>query len=80
MKLFRVAATAVILAGCAAVGTGEDKKVASPLTVKMKSADYVKLTNGKLNGQIAFMTGKLKLSGQVALVMKLQKIFPPKKK
>jgi len=50
------------------------------LTVKMKSADYVKLTNGKLNGQIAFMTGKLKLSGQVALVMKLQKMFPPKKK
>ena len=37
MKYAQWAAAAVMLAGCAAVGVGEDKKVTGPLEVKMKS-------------------------------------------
>ena len=44
------------------------------MTLKMKDADYVKLVTGKLSGQKAFMTGKLKFKGDMALGMKIQKI------
>ena len=39
MKSAQWAAAAVILAGCAAVGVGEDKKVTSPLVFKVKAID-----------------------------------------
>jgi putative sterol carrier protein len=44
------------------------------ITLVMKAADYVSLVNGKLSGQKAFMTGKLKFKGDMALGMKLQKL------
>jgi putative sterol carrier protein len=44
------------------------------ITLSMKDADYVALVNGKLSGQKAFMTGKLKFKGDMALGMKLQKL------
>lgn len=45
-------------------------------TFKMKGDDYVKMVNGDLSGQMAFMTGKLKISGQIPMAMKLKNIFP----
>lgn len=42
------------------------------ITLIMKAPDYVSLVNGKLSGQKAFMTGKLKFKGDMALGMKLQ--------
>lgn len=47
-------------------------------TIKMSVADYDKLREGKLNGQVAFMTGKMKVSGNVMQTMKFAKIFPTK--
>ena len=44
------------------------------ITLTMKDVDYVSLVNGKLSGQKAFMTGKLKFKGDMGLGMKLQKL------
>lgn len=50
---------------------------ASPgITIKMAAEDFVKMVNGKLNGQMAFMTGKMKIAGQIPLAMKMQTLFP----
>ena len=52
-----------------------DGTVDSPdMTLIMKDKDYVALVNGKLSGQKAFMTGKLKFKGDMNLGMKLQKL------
>ncbi len=49
---------------------------ASPnITITMTSKDYLDLVNGKLNGQMAFMSGKLKIKGDMSLAMKLQNLF-----
>ena len=48
---------------------------ASPnITISMKDTNYIALVTGKLSGQKAFMTGKLKFKGDMALGMKLQKL------
>lgn len=44
------------------------------MTLIMKDTDYVDLVNGKLPGQRAFMTGKLKFKGDMNLGMKMQKL------
>jgi putative sterol carrier protein len=45
------------------------------ITVKMTAQDYLDMASGKLNGQLAFMTGKLKLKGDMALAIKMNTIF-----
>ena len=50
---------------------------ASPsITITMQESDYLDMVNGKLNGQTAFMTGKLKIAGDMGLALKLQNLFP----
>jgi putative sterol carrier protein len=49
---------------------------ASPnMTMTMAASDYVDMINGKLNGQMAFMSGKLKIAGDMGLAMKMQSLF-----
>ena len=49
---------------------------ASPnMTLTMTGKDYVDMTIGKLNGQMAFMQGKLKIAGDMGLAMKMQTLF-----
>ena len=43
--------------------------------ISMQADDYVNMVNGKLPGQIAFMTGKLKVKGDLALAYKMKNIF-----
>lgn len=45
------------------------------VTVTMTAKDFVDLVNGKLNGQMAFMQGKLKIKGDMSLALKLQQIL-----
>lgn len=45
------------------------------ITISMKENDYLDMINGKLNGQMAFMTGKLKIAGDMGLALKLQSLF-----
>lgn len=45
---------------------------ATPRTVlKMKLADFVAMQEGKLNGQEAFMTGRLRIEGDMAFMMQV---------
>ncbi|CAO3590024.1 unnamed protein product [Absidia cylindrospora] len=41
----------------------------------LNDADFVQLAEGKLNGQKAYMSGKLKVKGQIMLAMKLDNVF-----
>ncbi len=45
------------------------------ITIKMKDKNYLKMVEGKLNGQIAFMTGKLKIKGDMLLAVKMNEMF-----
>lgn len=48
------------------------------ITISMASNDFVDMTNGKLNATMAYMGGKLKISGDMSLAMKMQSLFPNK--
>jgi putative sterol carrier protein len=45
-------------------------------TFIMTGDNYVSMVNGDLNGQMAFMTGKMKIKGAIPMAMKLKQIFP----
>lgn len=62
-----------IAGGACEVKAGEAEK--PDITVTMKDSDFLNFVNGKLSGQMAFMTGKLKFKGNMALAMKLQKLL-----
>ena len=47
------------------------------ITITMEESDYLDMVNGKLDGQTAFMTGKLKINGDMGLALKLPNIFKP---
>jgi putative sterol carrier protein len=49
---------------------------ASPkCTVAAVDQDFLAIVNGKLNAQMAFMSGKLKIQGDMGLALKLQQIL-----
>lgn len=45
------------------------------LTLNMSAPDWLDMIAGKLSGQMAFMSGKLKLKGDMGLAMKLGSLF-----
>ena len=59
--------------GACTVQPGTDPK--PQLTLTMDSQDFKDLINGKLNPMTAFMQGKIKLSGDIALAMKFTNLF-----
>ena len=48
---------------------------APTMTISMEAADYVELTAGRLDGMTAFMGGRLRISGDMGLAMKMQSLF-----
>jgi putative sterol carrier protein len=44
-------------------------------TIRMAADDYVAMTSGTLNPMTAFMTGKIKVEGDLGAVMKIQSLF-----
>ncbi|NXC21416.1 HSDL2 protein, partial [Corythaeola cristata] len=49
--------------------------VTADVVMNMSSADFVKMFTGKLKPTMAFMTGKLKIKGNMALAIKLEKML-----
>jgi putative sterol carrier protein len=62
--------------------TGDEPVVAEGIhdspgaTFTALDKDFVDMATGKLASQMAFMMGKLKVSGDMMLAMRLQAIFP----
>ena len=57
-------------------GRVSEGAAASPkCTVSATDADFLGIVNGKLNPQMAFMSGKLKIQGDMGLAMKLQQLL-----
>lgn len=59
--------------GAAVVTEGADPSASA--TIKMSDTDYVAMTSGNLNPMMAFMSGKIKVEGDLNTVMKLQSIM-----
>ena len=51
---------------------------APKLTVSADSADFIKIFSGQMDGMQAFMQGKLKVTGDMSLAMKLMGLFKMK--
>jgi putative sterol carrier protein len=45
------------------------------MTVSMDAQDFVALSNGELNAMSAFMQGKIRVTGDMSLAMRLQNIL-----
>ncbi len=45
------------------------------ITLSMSDENFVRMITGRLNGTMAFMTGKLKLKGDMGLAMRLSGLF-----
>ena len=61
------------------VTTVEGRAEAPDLTVTIEDDDLVALFKGGLNPMMAFMTGRLKVGGDVALAQRLVKLFDQEK-
>ena len=53
---------------CATIFGGQAEPA---VTLRMTNEDYKAMLNGELNGQMAFMTGKLKFEGSLPLLMQI---------
>ncbi len=45
------------------------------ITISMTAQDYLDLVSGKLNGQVAFMSGRLRIAGDMGLALRMQSLF-----
>ena len=61
--------------------TNESKQVregesdGAQCTIAMTASDFMAMIGGSLNPNLAFMTGKLKVTGEISLALKLQSIL-----
>lgn len=56
---------------CAELYEGKPRNSAADTTITVSDEDFVSLALGKLNPQVAFMKGKLKITGNIMLTQKL---------
>ena len=59
--------------GNAEFGSGQAEN--PNITIAMAASDFLDLVDGKLDGTMAFMSGKLKVKGDMGLAMKLQNVL-----
>ena len=50
------------------------------VTITVEDSDFAKLARGELNPQKAFMSGKIKVKGNVMLLQRLQTLLEKQKK
>ncbi len=55
------------------VGQGEQPD--PDVILRAAAADYVAIAEGRMNAMLAMVTGKFKISGNMGLAMKLEKLF-----
>ena len=48
---------------------------AADCTITVAAPDFLGMIDGSVNGQMLFMSGKLKVAGDMSLAMKLQQVF-----
>jgi putative sterol carrier protein len=53
----------------------EGKADSPSVTISMTSADFLEMVEGRLDGITAFMGGKLKVAGDMAMAMQLQALI-----
>lgn len=63
----------MLIDGAAGKVTNEDGPADATVTVSFD--DFTKLAQGALDPMMAFMSGKLKVAGDMSVAMKLQQIF-----
>jgi 3-hydroxyacyl-CoA dehydrogenase/3a,7a,12a-trihydroxy-5b-cholest-24-enoyl-CoA hydratase len=66
--------------GAGAFASGTGSAAAPDLTLTVSDEDFVGLATGKLNSQQAFMQGKIKIKGSMALAMKLGTVLAAARK
>ncbi|HTY55789.1 MAG TPA: SCP2 sterol-binding domain-containing protein [Candidatus Binataceae bacterium] len=44
-------------------------------TISMTAQDYLDMISGKSNGQVLFMSGRLRISGDMGLALRMQSLF-----
>ena len=57
------------------ISVTQGKAEKTNITLTISASDFLDLVAGKLNGQTAFLTGKLKIQGDMTLALKLQSVF-----
>jgi len=57
------------------LSAGEGEAPSPDLTLSMAASDYVALSKGEANPMSLFMSGKIKLQGDMTLAMKFQEMF-----
>jgi putative sterol carrier protein len=58
-----------------ALTSGGGEADSADCTVTVSDSDWLDILNGKLDGQMAFMAGKLKIAGDMSLALKLKSLF-----
>ncbi len=58
-----------------AITVSEGEHASPNITITVTAQDWLDILNGKLDGQMAFMSGKLKVKGDMSLAMKLKTLF-----
>ncbi|KAI8870055.1 sterol-binding protein [Ramicandelaber brevisporus] len=56
-------------------GTAQEAGKKADLTITVNDDTFVDMATGKLNGQKAFLSGKLKVKGNMMLATKLEPVF-----
>jgi putative sterol carrier protein len=58
-----------------ALTPGEGEAENPDCTITVSASDWLDILAGKLDAQMAFMAGKLKIAGDMGLAMKLKSLF-----
>ncbi|MGC4377562.1 SCP2 sterol-binding domain-containing protein [Fictibacillus sp. Mic-4] len=53
----------------------QESPIKADCTLQLKMKDFKKLIVGKLNGAVAYMTGKLKVKGDMGKAIKIEKVL-----